>query len=158
MVFFESMSPWGFWDCHQKKPAISSPVLTAARGSKECITGSHRNLLFDKFGMHAPLNRQSARFKAEGIDLPLSTLADQVGHGTFALKPVFDLIENHVLAAERLHGDDTTVPILAKAKCATGRIWTYLWTAPASQGIFASFRQIVVAAIYPALWRRCHGP
>ncbi|WP_156462433.1 IS66 family transposase, partial [Methylobacterium sp. CCH7-A2] len=64
--------------------------------------------------------------KAEGIDLPLSTLADQVGHGSFALKPVFDLIEAHVLAAERLHGDDTTVPILAKGKCATGRIWTYV--------------------------------
>nr|WP_242218776.1 IS66 family transposase [Shinella zoogloeoides] len=83
-------------------------------------------ILFDKFGMHAPLNRQSARFKAEGVDLPLSTLADQVGHGTFALKPVFDLIEAHVLAAERLHGDDTTVPILAKGKCATGRIWSYV--------------------------------
>ena len=76
--------------------------------------------------MHAPLNRQSARFKAEGIDLPVSTLADQVGHGTFALKPVFDLIEAHVLAAERLHGDDTTVPILAKGKCSTGRIWVYM--------------------------------
>src|SRR6478609_8422384 len=41
-------------------------------------------ILFDKFGMHIPLNRQSVRFKAEMIDLPLSTLADQVGHGTFA--------------------------------------------------------------------------
>ena len=83
-------------------------------------------ILFDKFGMHNPLNRQSTRFKAEGIDMPVTTLADQVGHGTFALKPVFDLIESHVLAAERLHGDDTTVPILAKGKCATGRIWTYV--------------------------------
>jgi transposase len=83
-------------------------------------------IVFDKFGQHIPLNRQSTRFKAEGIDLPLSTLADQVGHGTFALKPVFDLIETHVLAAGRLHGDDTTVPILAKCKCATGRIWTYV--------------------------------
>ncbi|MER9387750.1 IS66 family transposase [Mesorhizobium sp. M0435] len=82
-------------------------------------------ILFDKFGMHAPLNRQSARFKAEGIDLPLSTLADQVGHGTFAVMPLFQLIERHVLAAERLHGDDTTIRILAKGKCATGRIWTY---------------------------------
>ncbi|ESX84268.1 IS66 family transposase, partial [Mesorhizobium sp. LNJC405B00] len=82
-------------------------------------------ILFDKFGMHAPLNRQSARFKAEGIELPLSTLADQVGHGTFAVMPLFQLIERHVLAAERLHGDDTTIRILAKGKCTTGRIWTY---------------------------------
>ncbi|MDA9406234.1 IS66 family transposase [Bradyrhizobium sp. CCBAU 45384] len=83
-------------------------------------------ILFDKFGMHIPLNRQSVRFKAERIDLPLSTLADQVGHGTFAVMPLFQLIERHVLAAERLHGDDTTIRILAKSKCTTGRIWTYV--------------------------------
>src|ERR1700704_554007 len=83
-------------------------------------------ILFDKFGMHIPLNRQSARFKCEGIDLSLSTLADQVGHGTFAVMPLFRLIERHVLAAERLHGDDTTLRILAKGKCTTGRIWTYV--------------------------------
>ena len=40
--------------------------------------------------------------------------------------PVFDLIEKHVFAAERLHGDDTTIPIRAKSKCTTGRIWTYV--------------------------------
>ncbi|MCP3415698.1 IS66 family transposase [Bradyrhizobium brasilense] len=83
-------------------------------------------ILFDKFGMHIPLNRQSARFKSERIDLSLSTLADQVGHGTFAVMPLFHLIERHVLAAERLHGDDTTIRILAKGKCTTGRIWTYV--------------------------------
>src|SRR6185312_10951690 len=66
-------------------------------------------ILFDKFGMHIPLNRQSARFKCERIDLPLSTLADQVGHGTFAVMPLFHLIERHVLAAERLHGDDSVL-------------------------------------------------
>src|SRR4051812_22507624 len=44
-------------------------------------------ILFDKFGMHIPLNRQSVRFKAEMIDLPLSTLADQVGHGTLNSTP-----------------------------------------------------------------------
>ena len=83
-------------------------------------------ILFDKFGMHIPLNRQSVRFKAERVDLPLATLPDQVGHGTFAVMPLFQLIERHVLAAERLHGDDTTIRILAKGKCTTGRIWTYV--------------------------------
>jgi transposase len=83
-------------------------------------------ILFDKFGMHSPLNRQSARFTCEGIALSTSTLADQVGFGTSALMPVFDLIEKHVFAAERLHGDDTTIPIRAKSKCTTGRIWAYV--------------------------------
>lgn len=83
-------------------------------------------IMFDKFGMHMPLNRQSQRFKCEGIDLSVSTLADQVGAASFALMPLYGLIEAHVLAAERLHGDDTTVPILAKGKTITGRIWTYV--------------------------------
>ena len=40
--------------------------------------------------------------------------------------PLHPLIEAHVLAAERLHGDETTVPILAKGKTVTGQIWTYV--------------------------------
>ena len=31
-----------------------------------------------------------------------------------------------MLAAERLHGDDTTVPVLARKKTVTGRLWTYV--------------------------------
>jgi len=83
-------------------------------------------ILFEKFGQHQPLNRQSERYAREGIDLSLSTLADQVGACAAALKPLHALIEAHVLNAERLHGDDTTVPILAKGKTDTGRIWTYV--------------------------------
>jgi transposase len=83
-------------------------------------------IVFDKFGQHLPLNRQSQRLKCEGIDLSVSTLADQIGAASFALMPLYRLIEAHVLAAERLHGDETTVPILAKGKTATGRIWTYV--------------------------------
>jgi transposase len=35
-------------------------------------------------------------------------------------------LEAYVLNAERLHGDDTTVPVLAKGKTDTGRIWVYV--------------------------------
>src|SRR5215468_7329266 len=83
-------------------------------------------ILFEKFGQHQPLNRQSERYRREGIDLSVSTLADQVGACTPVLQPLTALIEAHVLAAERLHGDDTTVPILAKGKTVKGHIWTYV--------------------------------
>jgi transposase len=83
-------------------------------------------ILFEKFGQHQPLNRQSERYRREGIDLSLSTLADQVGACTAALQPLHVLIERHVLAAERLHGDDTNVPILAKGQTIKGHIWTYV--------------------------------
>ena len=83
-------------------------------------------ILVEKFGQHQPLNRQSERYAREGIDLSVSTLADQVGACTTVLQPLHALIEAHVLAAERLHGDDTTIPILAKGKTVKGHIWTYV--------------------------------
>jgi transposase len=83
-------------------------------------------ILFEKFGQHQPLNRQSERYRREGIDLSVSTLADQVGVCTTALQPLYALIERYVLAAERLHGDDTTVPILARGKTVKGHIWVYV--------------------------------
>jgi transposase len=83
-------------------------------------------LLFEKYGQHQPLNRQAERYAREGVPLSLSTLADQVGAGAAALMPIFQRIEAHVLDAERLHGDDTTVPVLAKGKTDTGRLCVYV--------------------------------
>src|SRR3954452_8591419 len=83
-------------------------------------------ILFEKFGQHQPLNRQAERYAKEGVPLSLSTLADQVGAGCAVLEPILRRIEAHVFAAERLHGDDTTVPVLAKAKTDTGRCWVYV--------------------------------
>jgi hypothetical protein len=83
-------------------------------------------IAFEKFGQHQPLNRQAERYAKEGVPLSLSTLADQVGAVCTVMQPVFERIEAHVLAAERLHGDDTTVPVLAKGKTDVGRCWTYV--------------------------------
>ena len=83
-------------------------------------------ILFEKFGQHQPLNRQSERYAREGVDLSLSTLADQVGTCTAVLRPLHELIAAHVMAAARLHGDDTPVPVLAKGRTATGRAWVYV--------------------------------
>jgi transposase len=79
-------------------------------------------VLFEKYGQHQPLNRQSERYAREGIELSLSTLADQVGACAVVLRPLYDLIRGHVLAAERVHGDDTPVPVLAKGRTRTGRV------------------------------------
>ena len=83
-------------------------------------------ILFEKYGQHQPLNRQAERYAREGVPLSLSTLADQVGACCAVLTPLLRRIEAHVFAAERLHGDDTTVPVLAKGKTDTGRCWVYV--------------------------------
>ena len=81
---------------------------------------------FEKFGQHQPLNRQSERFAREGVVLSLSTLADLIGHACVALAPIHALIERHVLDGARVHGDDTTVPLLARGGTKTARLWTYV--------------------------------
>jgi transposase len=83
-------------------------------------------ILFEKYGQHQPLNRQAERYAREGVPISLSTLADQVGAACLVLDPIIKRIEAHVFAGERLHGDDTTVPVLAKGKTDTGRCWTYV--------------------------------
>jgi transposase len=83
-------------------------------------------ILFEKYGQHQPLNRQAERYAREGVPLSLSTLADQVGACCAVLTPLLRRVEAHVFAAERLHGDDTTVPVLATGKTDIGRCWVYV--------------------------------
>ena len=83
-------------------------------------------IVFEKFGQHQPLNRQAERYAREGVAFSLSTLADQVGACTAVLMPLFHRLQAHVMTAERLHGDDTTVPVLARSKTDIARLWTYV--------------------------------
>ena len=83
-------------------------------------------ILFEKYGQHQPLNRQAERYAREGVPLSLSTLADQVGACCAVLSPLIERIEAHVFGAQRLHGDDTTVPVLARGKTDLGRCWVYV--------------------------------
>ncbi|GLR95719.1 hypothetical protein ACVIU7_007676 [Bradyrhizobium liaoningense] len=57
------------------------------------------------------------------MPIRLSTLADQVG--ARRATPLFRRLEAYALSAERLHGDDTAVPVLARGKTDSGHIWVY---------------------------------
>ena len=102
-------------------PAPFHPIARGRAGPELLAT-----ILDAKFAQHLPLNRQSETFSREGIELDTSTLADWVGACTATLSPLIALIRAHVLASERLHGDDTTVPVLARGKTTIGRLWTYV--------------------------------
>ena len=107
--------------------AISQPPAPwhpIARGRAGAELLAH--ILFAKYGLHLPHNRQSDVYEREGIDLDVSTLADWVGAAAATLKPLVEVIRTHVFAAERIHADDTTVPVPAKGKTRTGRLWTYV--------------------------------
>jgi len=110
-------------DCEAitQPPAPSHPIARG-RAGPELLA----EVLSNKYGAHLPLNRQSQMFAREGVDLDVSTMADWVGAAAATLMPLRDSIEKHVHVAERLHVDDTTVPVLAKGKCRTGRLCTHV--------------------------------
>lgn len=102
-------------------PAPSHPIARGRAGPKLLA-----HVLFSKYSLHLPLNRQSTTYAREGINLDVSTLADWVGAAAATLMPMVTAILMHVFAGERIHADDTTVPVLAKGKTRTGRLWTYV--------------------------------
>src|SRR4051794_37827037 len=102
-------------------PAPSHPIARGRAGP-----GLLALVLAARYGQHLPLTRQSAIYAREGVEIDVSTLADWVGSSTTALVPMVLAIRAHVFAAERLHGDGTTVPVLAKGRTRTGYVWGYV--------------------------------
>jgi transposase len=110
-------------DCEAitEAPAPSHPIPRGFAGPSLLAM-----VLVNKFLLHQPLNRQSKTYAREGVEIDVSTLADRVGACVVALDPIVQAIRTHVMSAERIHADDTTVPVLAKLKAVVGRIWTYV--------------------------------
>jgi transposase len=108
----------------EKISQAPAPFHVIARG--RAGPGLLAMILYNKFALHQPLNRQSEAYAREGIDLPLSTLADDVGACAAVLLPLADLIRAHVFNGDRIHGDETPVPLLAKGKTIKARLWTYV--------------------------------
>ncbi len=102
-------------------PAPSHPIARGRAGPNLLAL-----VLAAKYGQHLPLTRQSAIYAREGVELEVSTLADWVGSSAASLMPLVLGVRTHVFAAERLHGDDTTVPVLAKEQTKIGRVWGYV--------------------------------
>jgi transposase len=103
-----------------------APAMPTPRGRATPATLAH--LLVAKYCDHLPLYRQSEIYAREGLELDRSTLGDWVGQAAWLLDPVVAKIRQHVFAAEKIHGDDTTVPVLAPGlgRTATGRLWVYV--------------------------------
>lgn len=87
--------------------AEPSPLLKS-----NASAGLLAHILASTFADHLPLNRREGVFKRHGVILPRSTLCEwKLGSGEllYALMP--SLI-GHVLAAPRIHTDDTTLPLI----------------------------------------------
>ena len=110
-------------DTIMQAPAPSRPIDRGLAGP-----GLLAHVLVSKYADHLPLYHQSEIYAREGVDLDRSTLADWVGAASYLLSPLVDQLRKHVLAASKIHADDTPVPVLAPGtgKTKTARLWTYV--------------------------------
>jgi len=104
-------------------PAPSRPIARGLAGP-----GLLAHVLISKYADHLPLYRQCEIYERQGIELERSTLADWVGGSSALLDPLVEALRRYVMAAGKLHADDTRVPVLApgQGKTKTGRLWTYV--------------------------------
>ena len=109
----------------EKIVQASAPVSAVGRGKATFATLAH--VVVSKFDHHLPLYRQAEMMAAQGIDIDRSTLAGWTGQAAALLDPVVSRIRDAVLAADKIHADDTPVPVLdpGRGKTATGRLWVY---------------------------------
>jgi transposase len=109
--------------CIVQAPAPSRPIERSIAGP-----GLLAHVLVSKYADHLPLHRQSVIYARDGIELSRSVLPDWVGSTSGLLRPLVEAIRQHVMAAGKIHADDTPVPVLApgNSKTKTGRLWTYV--------------------------------
>ncbi len=102
-----------------------APSLPIHRGLASPGLLSH--VLVAKYCDHLPLYRQAEIYAREGVELDRSTMADWVGQSARLMRPLVEAVGLHVMSAERVHADDTTVPVLdpGRGKTKTGRLWCY---------------------------------
>src|ERR1700720_1340623 len=114
---------WAGCDRIVQAAAPSRPIERGVAGP-----GLLAHVLVSKYGDHLPLYRQSEIYAREGVELDRSTLADWVGGTSRLFEPLVEALRRHVMSAEKLHSDDTPVPVLAPGlgKTKTGRLWTYV--------------------------------
>jgi transposase len=110
----------------QKIVQADAPLRPIARGLAG--PGLLAHVLVAKYCDHLPLYRQSQIYARDGVDLDRSTLADWVGGASQLLEPLVTAISRHVLTADKVHADDTPVPVLCPGRGTTrqGRLWTYV--------------------------------
>jgi transposase len=110
-------------DCIVQGETPSRPIERGMAGP-----GLLAHVLVSKYCDHQPLYRQSEIYARHGVELERSTMADWVGGCSRLLSPLVNALSRYVMAASKLHADDTPVPVLApgQGKTKTGRLWTYV--------------------------------
>jgi len=103
--------------------APSRPIARGIAGP-----GLIANVLVSKYCDHIPLHRLSRIYGRDGVLIDRSTMAGWVAQSEALLDPLVAAVGCYVLAAAKVHSDDTPVAVLdpGRGKTKTGRLWTYV--------------------------------
>lgn len=104
----------------------AAPSRPIARGM--ATAGLLAQVVVAKYADHTPLYRQAGIYRRAGIELDRATLASWVREAGALLRPLADAIGRYVRQAQKIHTDDTPVPVLdpGRGKTRTARLWTYV--------------------------------
>ena len=116
------------FSCRRCESMVQMPMPSLPIERGQPGAGLLAHVLVGKYCDHLPLYRQSGIYAREGVELDRATLADWVGKSAALVSPLVEAVAQHVMVAEKLHVDDTPVPVLAPGtgKTKTGRLWVYL--------------------------------
>jgi len=115
------------FSCRCCESMVQRHVRSLPIERRQAGPGLLAHILVGKYCDHVPLYRQPGIYAREGVELDRTTMATWVGKVTALVSPLVEAIAHHVMAAEKLHVDDTPVPVLAPGtgKTKTGRLWVY---------------------------------
>ncbi|WP_036012595.1 IS66 family transposase [Robbsia andropogonis] len=106
-----------------QQSAPSRPITRAMAGA-----GLLAQVMVAKYADHTPLYRQAGIYRRAGVELDRATMTSWVREAALLLRPLAEAIGRYVRAADKIHTDDTPVPVLepGRGKTRTARLWTYV--------------------------------
>lgn len=121
---------YGCQDCDTQ---ANNPQIVLAEKPPEAIEkcmagpGLLAHVIVGKYSDHLPLHRLEKILSRHDIDIARSTMCDWMGGCAKALRPLYQVMIDQVLASKVIHTDDTPVDVLDKNRqnTRTGRFWVY---------------------------------
>ena len=120
-------------DCAQ----VTTPVIPGACLPKTHFTAAFvASVLYNKFALHLPLERQRRDLARMGYPMSSSQLSDLVQRSLAELQGVADALFRQLMAGSHCHSDATGLPVVTpdKDKTHLGQMFVFCW------GNVAAFR------------------
>lgn len=111
--------------CNIRTALVPAPMIPHSFCTPELLA----HIIFEKYCKAVPLNRLEKEFKANGVNLSSTTMANWIIMASQRwLKPVWEQMHTELIASPVIHADETIVQVLhepgRKAK-SDSRMWVY---------------------------------